>query len=366
MGGHGGNLLAFGKRYHKREDEIIDFSSNVSPLGIPESLHSVYQASINDLSLYPDPYAEFFRETVADFFHLSSENVIAGNGSIALLEVAIQFLHPKKALLVEPCFTEYRRLLKLYGSKVDHVLLLPNRDFQFSLGAILKCLSGTNLLVLGHPNNPTGSALNLDEIDHVLEKARKIGIFVIMDEAFVDWEPQRSVVNRVRNSEHLLVVRSMTKLFALAGIRSGFALGPKKLIDRMRNYLGPWNCNRLAQKLSVAALSDLAFQEKSRDWLRHERAWFTQAIKELEEFQVFPSLANFFLIRSTQPLVGFYEFLGEKGIYVRSTEDFLSLDDSYFRIAIRTRAENQRLMEALSQWVYAKKKERQKQAPAFF
>ncbi len=348
---HGGDLQAFSKRYHKREDEIIDFSSNVNPLGIPESLQSVYQASMDDLSLYPDPYAQLFCERIADLFRLSPENVIAGNGSIALLEVAIRFLRPKRALLIEPCFTEYRRLLKLHGAQIQHIPLSPKQDFQFTLERILKHLSKTDLLIFGHPNNPTGSALSVSEIHLLLKETRKKGVFMIVDEAFVDWIPELSVVNQVGDSNPLLVVRSMTKFFALAGIRSGFALGSRALIQAMANHLGLWNCNRLAQKLSIAAFSDLTFQEKTRSWLRGERAWLTQAIEQLEGFKVFPSLANFLLVRSQKPLHGFFDFLGHRGIYVRTVSDFVGLDDSYFRIAVRTRKENEYLTQVLNAWL---------------
>lgn len=348
---HGGNLEAFSRHYHLREDEIIDFSSNVNPLGIPELLQLVYQASIDDLSLYPDPYAKFFREKIAQLFHLSLDHIIAGNGSIALLDIAMRALSPKRALLIEPSFTEYRRILKLTGAKMDHVLLSSDDHFRFPLETILDFLSHTDLIVFANPNNPTGSTLDSDSIQMLLKEAEKKGVFVIIDESFVDWVPELSVARQAGRSDYLLVIRSMTKFFALAGIRSGFALGPRKLIQLMNIQQGPWTCNRLAQKLSVAALNDISFQEKSRQWFQAESTWLFEALQNFRIFKVFPTYANFFLIKSELPLSNFFDFLGARGIYVRAANDFIGLDNSYFRIAVRTRQENELLIEAFNTWL---------------
>ncbi|OGW84955.1 MAG: threonine-phosphate decarboxylase [Omnitrophica bacterium RIFCSPHIGHO2_02_FULL_46_11] len=353
---HGGNLLKFGKRYQKREDEIIDFSSNANPLPIPPSIANAYRESLGDLARYPDPYAEPLCEKIAELFSFFSEQVIAGNGSFEILDLAIRTLLPKRALLIEPCFGEYRRLLQLAGAKVDHVVLKPEEGFAFPLEKILEHFNQTQLLILCHPNNPTGNAIEKDKLHFLLNEAKRKGVFVIADEAFVDWTPEISMASLAKDSEHLLIVRSMTKFFALAGIRSGFALGSKRMIRAMKERQGPWACNRIAQKISFAALDDHHFQIKSRQWLKEEKAWVAQAFRELEMFQVFPSLANFFLIQSHKPLVDFYDFLGQRGIYVRSAADYLGLDDSYFRIGVRLREDNQKLIKALSEWIYSHEK----------
>lgn len=364
---HGGDLLAFSQRYHKREDEILDFSSNINPLGFPESLVRVYLNSLKELSRYPDPYAKPLCEKIADLFFLSPEHVIAGNGSLAMLELAIRALSPKRALLVEPCFGEYRRLLTLLKCNILSLPLAPEDQFKFSLQKIVEQLKRIDLLILGHPNNPTGTAFSKEEMGILLEEARRSNTFIIADEAFADWAPEISMVKETKRFNRFLIARSMTKFFALPGIRSGFALGSPELIGVMKSIQGPWACNRIAQKLSIAGLEDADFQKKTIEWFHEESIWLREAFENLGIFQVFPGLANFFLIRNTQTLVDFYESLGEKGIYIRSAGDFLGLNDFYFRTAIRTRTENQRLVEALSQWVYrSEKKEKGKPEPASF
>jgi len=348
---HGGNLSEFAKRYGKKENEIIDFSSNVNPLPLPASLVRTYREGIHELVRYPEPYSESFSAQVANFFSVPLERVAVGNGSMALLAGAIRILAPSSALLVEPCFGEYRRLLELQGTDILSATLSAEEDFKFPFPAILEALEEIELLVLGHPNNPTGTALLREEIEQLLGEARRKNVFVIVDEAFSDWVPEISVIQNAGHLDGFLVVRSMTKFFALAGIRSGFAIGPETLIDNMKKQEGPWGCNRLSQKLSAAALADISFQEESRRWLRDERVWLYETLQKFGMFRTIPSLANFLLVQSEKSLDGFFDFLGSRGIYVRSLQDFSGLDDSYFRVAIRTRRDNEYLIRVINEWI---------------
>lgn len=348
---HGGNLAEFAAKYGKKESDILDFSSNVNPLPLPDSLMQVYQRGADELSRYPEPYSESLVKEIADFFSLPPGRVHAGNGSMALLAAAVRILSPRRALLIEPCFGEYRRLLELNGADILSAPLLPEEHFRFSLDAILHALSKVELLIFGHPNNPTGTALTQEEVKQLLAQARRKGVFVIVDEAFADWMPEISVIQDAGLADGLLVVRSMTKFFALAGIRSGFIVGAEALVRDIREQEGPWTCNRLAQKLSIAALADRSYQEESRRWLGEERVWLHEMLDRFKIFNVVPSVANFLLVQSRKPLDGLFDFLGSQGVYVRSTQDFSGLNDHYFRVAIRTRRDNECLLRLLKTWM---------------
>lgn len=346
--GHGGDLLGFAARFGKRAEDILDFSSNINPLGLPDSLTQLYHHSLADLSLYPDPGARPLVEKIAEVFSLTPEGIMAGNGSMEILNLAVRALKPRRALLIEPCFNEYRRLLEHQGCGVSVISLKPEEDFRFCLESVLQRLPEVQLLILGHPNNPTGTALTREKMLSLVEQARRLGVFVIADEAFADWEPEISVAREAQREEGLLVVRSLTKFFALAGIRSGFAIGPQDLIQKMKSEQGPWACNRLAQKLSTAILADLDFAVKSRRWLREEKEWLRVSLKNFKNFEVFPSRTNFFLVKSEEPVSALFDFLGRRGIYIRQIQDIPGFEDSFFRIAVKTRKDNQRLVEALS------------------
>ena len=350
---HGGDLKRFAKTFGVREEDLLDFSCNINPLGIPDSVARVYRESERELSLYPDPRAEDLCKEVSGHYGLLPENVIAGNGSMGLLALTLRTLNPKKALLVEPCFTEYRRLLALQGVEISSVLLKASQEFQFPLAEILDAMKSVECLILGHPNNPTGTVLKRAELLALLEEAGRRGVFVVLDEAFADWMPEISASDQVRRMNHLIVIRSLTKFFALPGIRAGFALGPASWIEKMQHHQETWSCNRLAQKLSVAALRDAFFQERSRAWFRGESEWFRKALSSLEGFRVFPSAANFFLAKAPLPpkSVSLFEFLGSRGICPRSVADFKGLDESYFRTAVLLREDNRVLLESLKLWI---------------
>ena len=344
---HGGNLRAFALRFQIPENEILDFSSNINPLGIPDSVRRLYLESVKELSRYPDPSSTELCREITRHFLVQPENVIAGNGSMALLGLAVRALAPKRALLIEPCFSEYRRLLEQQSAEVHSILLRQEEDFNFKLSEIFKALPGKDLLIFGHPNNPTGTALGRSEILHLFGEAERQGVFVVVDEAFADWVPEISTANEVRKRSNLLVVRSLTKFFALAGIRSGFALGPSRLISAMKNYQETWSVNRLAEKLSVAALRDKGFQDKSREWFQKESLEFRKALEALGAFKVYPSLASFFLIRLSQNAESPLDFLGRNGICIRPAQNFRGLDSFYFRTAVRLSHQNQFLVQSL-------------------
>ena len=348
---HGGELSKFSECYHQPEDKIIDFSSNINPLGPGEKLIRLFHNSVADLSRYPDASAEKLCRKIAGIFSVSPEEVIAGNGSMALLDLVVRQLLPKKALLIEPCFGEYRRLLQHYGAEVSSVMLKENNGFQLSEEEITAGLQDVDLAILGHPNNPTGTALSREALCSVLREADERNVFMIIDEAFVDWDPDRSIADQIRRFDHVVVVRSLTKFYSLAGLRIGFALGPRSLMGQMKQLQGPWNCNRVAQKLALEAFDDQEFQARSRQWLFRERQWFQQALGSLKQFKVYPSLANFLLVQSEKDLTGLKDFLGERGVYIREAVGFNGLDEKhYFRVAVLAREHNECLVRLIKEW----------------
>jgi threonine-phosphate decarboxylase len=347
---HGGNLRDFAMRFHLNENEILDYSSNINPLNIPDSVRRVYLESARELTRYPDPTSRELCQEISKIFSVPGDLVIAGNGSMSLLNLAVRTLAPKRALILEPSFSEYRSLLEGQGAQVQSLYLKEDNDFRFMLPEIVQALRRNDLLMIGHPNNPTGTAFQRAELLELLATANRHGVFVILDEAFADWVPEISVIDEVRENSNFLVVRSLTKFYALAGLRSGFAIGPSNLIERMKGDQELWSMNRLAEKLSIVALRDKAFQKKTLDWFKQESSSFRKALESLGTFKVYPGLANFILLRlHHHDVPSLFEALGKKGIYIRSAANFNGLDDSFLRIAIRLKEENQTLIESFRQ-----------------
>lgn len=346
---HGGELRSFSEKFLVPEREILDFSSNINPWGPPSSIREVYEKSIEELQFYPDPEALEFRREVARHFPLWPENVIAGNGAAELLDLILRFLHPKKALLIEPTFPEYRRLLNLLGTEIRNVSLKEIDSFRLPPAEIRNALQGIEVAILAHPNNPTGTFLPREELLGLLGEAKRKNIFVVLDEAFVDWVPEISLAREIRDDSFFFVIRSLTKFFALPGIRIGYGLGSRKLIEKLQAFQTPWSCNRLAQKLGTAALRDTAFSEESRSGLTAERDWLQCSLQEIPSLKVYPSAANFLLVRYGRQTEGesLFEGMGKQGIYIRDLSGFAGLGPFYFRVAVKRREENRRLIEAL-------------------
>lgn len=350
---HGGNLKKFAKRFQIAEKDILDFSSNITPLGLPESVRKLYPELVERLTSYPDPLSSELRAEIARLYPLFPENILAGNGSMDLLALVIRTLAPKRALLVEPCFLEYRRLLNLQGAQVKSVSLKEGHQFQFPYKEIFGALPNTDLLILCHPNNPTGTALRREELVELLTECRRRNIFVIVDEAFADWNPELSIAREIKDNSFCVVLRSLTKFYGLAGIRSGYALGSRRLMETLVGNQDPWSMNAVAQALSVTALRDSEFRVQSLAWYQEESAWFMQAFQSIDGLKLFPSLANFFLMKVSIPQVSaenLFQFCGEKGIYLRLLRDLPGLGDSYFRVGLRARAENEKLLAVFGEW----------------
>ena len=342
---HGGELRQFAEKFGIPERDILDFSSNINPWGPPDSVKKVYKENAGELQYYPDSEAVEFRREVARHFPLFPENVIAGNGAAELLDLIFRLLRPKKALLIEPNFLEYRRLLNLQGTEIRSVLLREREDFRLTAPELINALQGMEVVVFAQPNNPTGGLVEKEVLQKLMAEARRRNVFVVLDEAFIDWIPDQSFAREVRDDSHFFVIRSLTKFFSLPGIRIGYGLGARKLIEKLSSYQTPWSCNRLAQKLGIAALRDQEFIDESREWLLKAREDFAAHLREIPSLKVYPSAGNFLLFRwGKLPLL---EELGKRGIYLRDLTDFPGLGPGFFRAAVKKQEENQRLVEAL-------------------
>lgn len=348
---HGGDLRGFAKQFGVKEEEILDFSSNINPLGIPPKVSELYPKLLPEISIYPNSESIELRDFIASRLHLSPDSILVGNGSMSLIGLAIRALRPRRALLIEPCFNEYRRLLELEKAEIVSFALSPENQFQFSFANLDNLLTGVDLVILGHPNNPTGTCLSREDMKNFLDQTQAKNISVLLDEAFVDWRPENSMIQEVKKYSHVLAIRSLTKFYALAGLRVGYAVGPKSWIDPMKALQDTWSCNRLAQKLALAALEDKEFETKTLAWFKEESHYFYDALSKMQGVTVFPSCANFFLVQIPKKSeINLYEHLGKRGVYIRQAQDFSGLDSSYFRFALRNRADNLVLLTDLKQW----------------
>lgn len=350
---HGGNLVEAANKYGIPVEKFVDFSANINFLGVPASVEKAIRNSLHLVACYPDPQCRALKQALHCYTGVEESNLLVGNGASELIFLVVRALKPRRVLLLNPTFGEYARAVTAVGGEISSVFLLPENGFLISLLQIAPFLREFDLLFLCNPNNPTGTLWKREEVIELIEKAAVENTAVVVDEAFMDFVEEAAdfaVLKEVEHYSNLIVLRSLTKYFALAGIRLGYIAAPKGFIQEMEKLRDPWSVNWLAQVAGVAALRDQEYQEKTRWLMRAERDFLYQGLASIPFLQVWPSAANFFLVRLL--VKGFtakdlQERLAGRGVLIRRGDSFPGLGPEYFRVAVRKREENLLFLDLL-------------------
>lgn len=344
---HGGNILKLASAAGRPAGEILDFSANINPLGPPEWLRPLVSSRLSDLVHYPDPECSELVEAFTAHFGVKTEEVLMGNGSTELLYLLPHILGKKRALIPVPAYTDYAAAAKLAGMAVDTIPLGEDRGFVPDLPEIEARLQGAEMVLLGSPNNPTGIVVPAADV-RALAGRNPETAFVI-DEAFADFTDGESLLDGIRPA-NLVVLRSLTKFYAIPGLRLGAIVAEERTIDRLRALIPPWSVNTLAQAVGAAALRDEGYADRTRRFVRKRREELSAELREIPGFTVYPGEANFLLVRSDLcgvPAPELARRLLAEGIALRVCDNFSGLDSRFFRIAVRTKEENGRLCNSL-------------------
>ncbi|MBN2333440.1 MAG: threonine-phosphate decarboxylase [Deltaproteobacteria bacterium] len=341
-------------------EAFIDFSANINPLGMPVTALAALQEGIRHLQHYPESYAESLVEEIAATIGLPSAAVLAGNGSTELIYLLVRVLQPARTLIVAPAFTEYQRSVAVHGGTVKFFYTDSRDDFALQPERLREALlSSPDLLFIGNPNNPTGAYLPVADMRPIVETARDQGVVCVIDEAFVDFvDNSVSADQLVQEFDNLIILRSLTKIFSLAGLRCGYLLACPDLVTRLRCHQEPWNVNSLAVAAAKAALADEPFRQRTRRLIDKERSYLTRQLATLAFFHPFPSTTNYLLIRvdphiKTQALADF--LLHNHHLLVRTCNDFAGLDDTFIRVAVKNRADNEVLVQGCEEFAARQK-----------
>jgi threonine-phosphate decarboxylase len=331
---HGGGASNFAS--------ALDFSININPLGPPDSVRWAILSALPCVVEYPDAYSQAFRRLLAEAHRIDAAQFAAGNGSNDLIYALARALKPRRAAIVEPTYTEYLRAMQRVETAVDHwIALEPTCDPEpFDPGL-------ADIVWLGHPNNPTGRPWQpriLADWIAAFPRTR-----FVVDEAFLPFVPEEdkhSLIPWLAQLPNVLVLRSLTKVYSIPGLRLGYMAASTELAERVRSEIVPWSVNTLAQHAGMAALADRQFLADTHAWLATQRAWLSRELASLEAVHsVVPSGANFLLLRLRKPRASWLaERMAWHGIRIRVASNFIGLDDSYLRVAVRTAAENEQLI----------------------
>lgn len=334
------------REYDVRSPETVNLASNESPYGPSPRVIQALKREVTRAGLYPDPRATELKKAIAGYVGVKVECLAIGNGSDELMELACKaFLDPDdRALVPLPTFAMYELVCRGNGG-TPKFFPLPN--FEWRIGELRRALGGVKLAFFGRPNNPTGNGISPEGLQDLL----KIKKLIIVDEAYVEFAGE-SVAKLAPKSKNLIVLRTFSKAFGLAGLRVGYAVGNPTLIKVIESIRAPFNVNRMAQVAAIAALRDRTYLRKVVGAIRRERGYLRRELSELG-LRVLPSDANFLMV-NVMPLktnaTKLCDFLAREGILIRELSNFRGAGPSWVRISVGKPEQNERLINAIKQF----------------
>ena len=358
--------------------EPLDFSANISPLGLPEGVRRSLAECADGFTRYPDPHCRVLRAALSEKHGTPQEFIVCGAGSADLIFRAARALRPNRALVTAPAFSEYERAAAEAGAAVSHFpLAYPGFAVTEDMcGAV----TGMGLVFLCNRNNPTGVLTPRDTIIKILHACEKAGAILVVDECFMDLTDETEAFTAeplLAGHENLIILKAFTKTYAMAGLRLGYALcGSASIAERIAGTGPPWSVSAPAQAAGLSALKEAAYLKELREMIKKERG---RLIAELSAIgaEVLGGSANYVFFRITEAdrgisiteagrgnriteasrgislveagrIIGLAEALAARGVLIRDCSNFIGLEDgTYFRAAVRLPEENDIFLQAV-------------------
>lgn len=350
------NLIHGGDIYSFENKQIIDFSANINPLGIPQKVKDAMVSCIDSLEHYPDPLCRKLSAKIADSENVKTDQVICGNGAADIIYRLAIAIKPKKALVLAPTFAEYEIAMKTVDCEVSHYYLFDENDFMLDSRILDEVAANLyDIVFICNPNNPTGRIADREILIEILNICNRQGSFLIIDECFLEFceISQRFTMKQyITNFPNLLILKAFTKLYAMPGVRLGYALtSNQRLLEELKNAAQPWAVSQIAQIAGIHALDETQYIKDAIEQVDAEKHFLVPKLNELG-IRTYPTAANYILLNIKDSKGydkdSFKEKMLNQGILIRSCANYKGLDENYFRIAIRSKAENLKLLEAFS------------------
>ena len=336
---HGGDIY--------RNQGVVDYSANINFRGMPESVRQAAKDAIDASVCYPDPQCEKLKAAIAKKENVPAEWIFCGNGAADVIFSLMLALKPQKALLPIPSFYEYRQALESVGCQISEILLKEDEAFCLQKRFVNEIPMDTDMVCLCNPNNPTGMLIPHRLLKRILEKCRKLGILLVVDECFLDFvkEPEEYSLKRsLSGFNNLFILKAFTKRYAMAGVRLGYGLcSNRKLMEKMELHVQPWNVSTMAQAAGIQALTETKYVEEGRQLVFRESQWLKNEMTRIG-YKVFPSEANYIFFKGPEEL---YEFCLRKRILIRDCSNYPGLTKGFYRIAVKRHEENVKLIQVL-------------------
>jgi threonine-phosphate decarboxylase len=341
---HGGDILTYQNLYKGR---IVDFSSNINPLGPPEGLREAIIERFNTLIAYPDIKYRRLRESIAEYLGCRADEVIVGNGAVEIINNFSMMFN--RVVVFIPCFAEYIERPKILGKEILKLKL--DNEFKINLNMLTQNLRAGDLLILGNPNNPTGLRIDIETLQKIQGMVNDKGAFLLLDEAFFEFcYSDYDSIRLFYNSLNVCVIRAATKFFGIPGIRLGYAWTNSSMVQKYCYLSLPWSVNSFAEIAGRYIFKDREYINKTKEYIQLQREYMAEELKRIENIKVFDTHANFILIKLlTYDEDYIFDSLIKRGMLIRKASSFEGLDKSYIRVAIKDYDSNKMLIEGLKE-----------------
>lgn len=340
---HGGDI------YTKNTiKNLIDFSANINPLGMPKGISNAIIENIDQYMCYPDCQCTDLRNAIANLLNINPNMITCGNGAADIIYRIALALRPKKALILAPTFSEYEDALKLVDTEINYYYLHEENNFEIQSDITEFITKDLDIIFLCNPNNPTGIPYCKHEMMKIIQKCKSEDVILVVDECFSDFlmdEENYSVVSEISKYDNLIILKAFTKMYAMAGIRLGYMLCSNENFNfAISNMLQPWSVSTVASKCGIAATKEKDFVIKTREYISNNRKYLIDNLRELG-YKVFDSKVNYILFKSNDTEIN--KKLEKYGILIRSCSNYVNLGKNFFRIAVRSTDDNKRIIECL-------------------
>lgn len=353
MKSHGGNIYDIERKFKIDKDEIIDFSGNINPFGVPISVKNSIIKNIEKISIYPDLDYCSLRKKISSYVNCNEKYILVSNGTTELISSYIKIISPKKAVILSPVYSEYEREVKNCGGEIIEV---PYTEGEYKFYLDFKLLfntldTSTDMLIICNPNNPTGAALSNDELEKILDYCQSKNIFVMLDETYIEFSKYSSSAVLVEKYNNLFTIRGTSKFFGCPGIRLGYGIcGNSEILNNIKNKRNLWSVNMFAVVAGEAMFTDTEFINKTKEHISSEREKLMYELSHFKNLKAFESHSNFILVRSLDINIKaedvFYKLLKHK-IVIRNAGDYSFLNEYFFRFCILSEEHNKLLIEKL-------------------
>lgn len=347
---HGGNIEELTRKYNLDKEKLIDFSANINPLGLNQNVKKTIIEAIEEINIYPDITYYNLKKSISSYEKINLDYLTLGNGAAEVIFNLVRAISPKKALLPAPTFGEYEEALLSVNSKIEYYMLKEGNNWDIDIDMLDKINEEIDMIFICNPNNPTGKLTEKNLLIEILEKAKDYNCVVAIDESFLDFVKENedyTLINYIEDYKNLFIIKSLTKFFAMPGLRIGYGITyDKTLINKINSISVPWNINVLAEKSAIKALEEKDYINDTINYIENEKDRFYYELCKFNDLKVFKPSVNYIMFKVKKD-IDLKEEMMKENIIIRSCSNYIGLDNKYYRVAVRKREENKRFIDIL-------------------